>query len=216
MEKILNLMATIIKPFHLEFFHSESIPLAKASSTSKIPIDFFNENYVNYFFSKGRPNFQLGGLENMGYSCYLNSILQCLSYTPGFRQFCQELPNSLYLANESDAFFLDSLGKTFDQMEHKKAYLPEWVIQDLGYINEVFATPTQQDAHELLIFLLERLDYECQKAMVQPGPTFISQLFSGYIKTTISCSSCGFSVDKTNKFYDFSIPILQQSSMTEA
>lgn len=210
-------MAKVLEPpFQIQTYEEEYSPNIKVSSSNKMPQYFFNAPYLEYFVFKGRPDSQLGGLDNIGYSCYLNSVIQCLAYTPGFSQFCRSLPNSMYLANSNDAFFLDSLGKTFENMENEKAHLPEWIIQDLSILSPSLSNPFQQDAHELLLLLLQRLDMECLRSLEEPGPTFISQMFSGIFETTTVCNCCGTKQISQNVFYDITVPILEYSSTTEA
>ena len=121
----------------------------------------------------------------------------------------------MYLSNQEGAFFLDSLGKVFDSMERTNGSLPEWIIQDLPLLSPLFSLPIQQDAHELLIILLDHLDKECQNSLIESGPSFITQYFSGISKTILSCPQCGEST-KLNTFYDITIPINPEISVTES
>ncbi|KAK8889380.1 hypothetical protein M9Y10_034126 [Tritrichomonas musculus] len=128
---------------------------------SKLPQDYFSFDKALYFFKKGAPPHQLGGLMNIGYNCYVNAVIQCLAYTPGFSKFCLSMPNTMYQQNSKGAFFLDSFAHIFSEIESNKSMTPTWLLTDSQYIGDTFKKPIQQDAHEYLLALLEVFQKEC-------------------------------------------------------
>ena len=136
-------------------------PQIHAFFQPKLPQDYFSFDKALYFFKQGSPPHQLGGLMNIGYNCYVNAVIQCLAYTPGFSQFCLSMPNIMYQQNSRDAFFLDSFAHIFSEIESNKSMTPTWLLTDSHYIGDTFKKPIQQDAHEYLLALLEVFQKEC-------------------------------------------------------
>ena len=165
----------------------------------------------------GGPDHQLGGLVNIGYNCYINAVIQCLAYTPGFRQFCMNMPNVLYQANAESAFFLDSLAHIFSEIETSRSASPTWLLTDAGLIRETFRRPIQQDAHEYLLDLLNVLETECRRAMAkESGETIISHFFCGEMAINVECGKCGASVHQKSRYHDITIPISEYEDLATA
>lgn len=131
--------------------------------------NFFSYERALYFFEKGGPNHALGGLINIGCNCYVNVVIQCLAYTPGFPQFCNSLPNVMYQQNSDSAFFLDSFAHIFSEMESNKTLTPTWLLTDAHYIGDTFKQPIQQDAHEYLLAVLQIFQNECVRSVMPPA-----------------------------------------------
>ena len=81
----------------------------KFYSNTYLPEDYFSYDKAVSFFRQGVTERPPGGLINVGYNCYMNSVIQCLAFTPGFQQFCLSLQNSMYEKNRDGALFF----KTF-------------------------------------------------------------------------------------------------------
>ncbi|XP_046593787.1 ubiquitin carboxyl-terminal hydrolase Usp2 isoform X5 [Neodiprion lecontei] len=118
----------------------------------------------------------LNGLRNIGNTCFMNSVIQCLSNT---RPLLEYLVNEQYLAdiNTSTSGMKGALIKAFSQViqelwevggEHVvnttslKSQIQRFAPRFMGY--------SQQDAQEFLRYLLEGLHEDVNRVTVKPQP----------------------------------------------
>ncbi|XP_046744207.1 ubiquitin carboxyl-terminal hydrolase 4-like isoform X3 [Diprion similis] len=118
----------------------------------------------------------LNGLRNIGNTCFMNSVIQCLSNT---RPLLEYLINEQYLAdiNTSTSSMKGALIKAFSQViqelwevggEHVvnttslKSQIQRFAPRFMGY--------SQQDAQEFLRYLLEGLHEDVNRVTVKPQP----------------------------------------------
>lgn len=195
----------------------DSFALPSFVTSSKLPKSYYTLERTLELFAMGGPDHHLGGLVNVGYNCYINVVLQCLAYTPGFPQFCLSVPNVVYQNNASSAFFLDSFARIYAQISENRTVSPNWFLTDSGLIGETFRRPIQQDAHEFLLGLIDVMEGECENAMADGDEeSAVSYLFSGKLRTEIRCNNCGYETIRVNKFHDLAIPISEFGDLDEA
>ncbi|XP_017794116.1 PREDICTED: serine-rich adhesin for platelets-like isoform X1 [Habropoda laboriosa] len=118
----------------------------------------------------------LNGLRNIGNTCFMNSVIQCLSNT---RPLLEYLLNEQYLAdiNTSMSGMKGALIKAFSQVIHElwevggdhvvnttalKSQIQRFAPRFIGY--------SQQDAQEFLRYLLEGLHEDVNRVTVKPQP----------------------------------------------
>ncbi|XP_053134917.1 ubiquitin carboxyl-terminal hydrolase 21 isoform X2 [Hemicordylus capensis] len=108
------------------------------------------------------------GLRNLGNTCFMNAVLQCLSSTRPLRDYClrrefrQEQPGALRAQQELTEAFADVIAALWhpDSTEAAnpgrfKAVFQKYVPSFTGY--------SQQDAQEFLKFLMDRLHVEINR-----------------------------------------------------
>lgn len=98
------------------------------------------------------------GLENLGNTCYLNSVVQCLRSVPQFRR---GLESSTSVPNSAPKMFLASLRDTYTQLDRTAAAVPPSTLvratkMAFPEFNRTGANgaPMQQDAEEFFSGLL--------------------------------------------------------------
>lgn len=131
------------------------------------------------------------GIPNLGNTCYLNSILQCLRYS-------KHLVYRLKKHNTSgDSHLVSSLVELFfadAPIEHLYT-----LVRELAKSNE-FKPLKQCDAHELFLYLIDKLFTELKQ---------YKNPFEGKLKSTVTCSICNNKSVTSYPYTSLSLPIPQ-------
>ena len=107
----------------------------------------------------------LSSLSNMGFTCYINSVLQCLSATKLFNSFIlnnmfnEELKDENIKKRESMISF--NLKKLFEEMwKNNQQITPKTLVSLIHENNKNFKIYEQEDSQEFLGFMLDKIHDE--------------------------------------------------------
>ncbi|XP_059370486.1 ubiquitin carboxyl-terminal hydrolase 2a isoform X1 [Carassius carassius] len=180
----------------------------------------------------------LVGLRNLGNTCFMNSILQCLSNTQSLRDYCLHNSHRRDLNNNSrtNTALMEEFAKLIQTMwtsSSREAVSPSEFKTQIQRYAPRFVGYNQQDAQEFLRFLLDGLHNEVNRVMVRPRGNMedfdhlpdeekgkkmwtkyleredskIVDLFVGQLKSSLTCSDCGYCSTVFDPFWDLSLPI---------
>ncbi|XP_034290556.1 inactive ubiquitin carboxyl-terminal hydrolase 50 [Pantherophis guttatus] len=175
------------------------------------------------------PQYQgLTGLRNLGNTCYMNAVIQCL---------CSVSPLVEYFLSGK---YIASLDKENGEIATAFAYLmndmwlgdfdcvsPEVFRLVIGERYPAFIKKTQQDAQEFLIYVLNELHEALKKTNKKKNQgssstawesrsclsdcSIITRLFEGHLSYDIMCLECQTTTYKTEIFTVLSLPIPYES-----
>lgn len=164
------------------------------------------------------------GLQNLGNTCFLNSVLQCLLYTAPFGNFLLLKEHSRICKIEGSFCVLCELerliGACFTpQRGHSVAY-PKGIAYNLKAIGKQFRPGRQEDAHEFLRFLLESV----QKSLVNgrkmdnklKETSILYRIFGGSYESSVTCLSCKHVSRVFEPWLDISLEIKNCDSLQRA
>ncbi|XP_048016297.1 ubiquitin carboxyl-terminal hydrolase 2a isoform X1 [Megalobrama amblycephala] len=180
----------------------------------------------------------LVGLRNLGNTCFMNSILQCLSNTQSLRDYCLHNSHRRDLNNNSrtNTALMEEFAKLIQTMwtsSSSEAVSPSEFKTQIQRYAPRFVGYNQQDAQEFLRFLLDGLHNEVNRVTVRPRGNIedfdhlsdeekgkkmwakyleredskIVDLFVGQLKSSLTCSECGYCSTVFDPFWDLSLPI---------
>jgi ubiquitin C-terminal hydrolase len=186
------------------------------------------------------------GLTNLGNTCYMNSALQCLTNTQLLAEY---FLSGMYLddINRTSTLGLQGklaevYGKLAEDMwcAKQKALSPRNFKKTIGKFNEAFRGSDQQDAQELLAFLLSGLSEDLNRIHDKPyveqpdsdgrfdgdladewwrnhlrrEVSIIVALFTGQYKSLLTCSECGFKSARFEPFTFLQLPLPEPTHNT--
>ncbi|XP_007022188.2 PREDICTED: ubiquitin carboxyl-terminal hydrolase 25 [Theobroma cacao] len=176
------------------------------------------------------------GLRNLGNSCYLNSVLQCLTYTPPLANFC--------LRSQHSSFCDASASKK--PRDCPFCILEDWITRSLTLdltldapskiqscikiFAENFRCGRQEDAHEFLRYVIDACHNTCLRLKklrrkgrdeegggeAMNGNTVVKQIFGGALQSQVKCLGCGGESNKIDEIMDISLDVLNSASLKEA
>ncbi|XP_026148958.1 ubiquitin carboxyl-terminal hydrolase 2a isoform X2 [Mastacembelus armatus] len=216
-----------------EAFSSRAFSSSTWEPSSKGLSDSPSRNSTNSKSAQG-----LVGLKNLGNTCFMNSILQCLSNTHSLRDYCLHNSHRRDLNNNSrtNTALMEEFAKLIQTMwasSSSEAVSPSEFKTQIQRYAPRFVGYNQQDAQEFLRFLLDGLHNEVNRVTVRPRGTVedfdhlldeekgkkmwskyleredskIVDLFVGQLKSSLTCSYCGFCSTVFDPFWDLSLPI---------
>ena len=162
------------------------------------------------------------GLENLGKTCFLNAVLQCLLHIPLFLQ---------YIMHECDNCEANSIARMFKQLikytysnEDKPTVQPVDIFEKLCEVHP-YDKKTREDANEVFLVLLDILQRETPPrealptpvpenseisawlAQLQLEPVIKSDLFGGLQQQLLTCSICQHSQTHVLPFCSLSLDL---------
>lgn len=164
------------------------------------------------------------GLVNIGNTCYLNAVLQCICrvpemykyFTVTYQQQTQYFPKRTNIMKAFAKQFYNLITSLHDRQDTRPIQ-PQTFRRLLGIFNTDFLSSRQQDAHECLLLIMNKLhesikiqviiniegtvtskyQYHKKKAYEQykkfleiTGYSEINKLFYGQYKSSIKCEKC--------------------------
>ena len=175
------------------------------------------------------------GFSNLGNTCYMNAILQCLLNIPNFFQDLNNDSNIELVRHNSLYNSLCTLGilkYSHETLNHQK-YALRRVKNAISGTAKRFSGFLQHDAHEFLYQCLDQLkddlsvslkEYYDKRGLELPTPKSenyqqnlcpIKENFESLIKHTILCQNCNEKVEKDEYCLDFSLVIPERDENTE-
>ncbi|KAM5165091.1 ubiquitin carboxyl-terminal hydrolase 17-like protein 6 [Mantella aurantiaca] len=161
------------------------------------------------------------GLQNLGNTCFVNSVLQCLTYTAPLANYmlsrehsktCEDQGFCMMCVMQSHiAKALSNTGNVIKPMD---------VLNNLKHIASHFRLGTQEDAHEFLRYAVDEMQRSCLGDYfsndITPEATFIQQVFGGCLRSRIQCLKCRTVSDKYEDFLDLALEIKSSHNINHA
>lgn len=202
--------------------------------------------------SPGRPrDKKVVGLRNLGNTCFMNAVLQSLSNIQEFCCYFKKLPslegvrgsNGRRISyrtmrfDESEALMTEELRKVLISLDNadKVAISPESLFSVIWKVVPRFRGYQQQDAHEFLRYMLDRLHTELLTLLpdahssLSDGPyslspaglrtrsgsppstsnsnSIVTSVFGGTLQSEVRCLNCGVESKKHDPFLDLSLDV---------
>ncbi|XP_038906092.1 ubiquitin carboxyl-terminal hydrolase 20-like [Benincasa hispida] len=161
------------------------------------------------------------GLANLGNTCFINAILQCLTHTApfveGLRSANHDVPcNSedfcvLCAIREHIELSLTSLGGIISPLK---------LVDNLNYFSSFFRRYQQEDAHEFMQCFLDKLERclvsEAKDRISSEDDDLVNKVFGGRLISNLCCCSCGHSSETHEPLVDLSLEIENVDSLSSA
>ncbi|KAJ3698804.1 hypothetical protein LUZ61_002509 [Rhynchospora tenuis] len=180
------------------------------------------------------------GLKNLGNTCYLNSVLQCLAHTPPLVQFCLAAQHSSlckdFVSQDKECGFcilerqIAHLHRPAPNGIFVAADSPSKLLKSLSIFAEHFKWGHQEDAHEFLRYVIDTCHTACIRLLKARSSgryngngvahnnngTVMREIFGGALLSQVKCMSCKGESNKTDEIMDLSLDLCQSNSLKDA
>ncbi|XP_068101398.1 ubiquitin carboxyl-terminal hydrolase 40 isoform X2 [Hyperolius riggenbachi] len=167
-----------------------------------------------------RGDTRLSGLRNQGGTCYLNSLLQTLLFTPEFRE-------AIFALSTEELGSLEDK----DEADNKVRIIPlqlQRLFAQLLLVDQQAASTTdltssfgwdnneevgQHDVQELNRILFSALESSLEGTS---GHDFIKNLYHGTVVNQIKCQECGYVSERQEDFLDLTVAVKDMCSLEDS
>ncbi|KAG0472753.1 hypothetical protein HPP92_014610 [Vanilla planifolia] len=164
-------------------------------------------------------------LNNMGNTCFMNAILQCITHTVPLLEKLVSNSHSPICSDEDGQFCsFCTLKSHIDECIAKSGSVvtPSKFAYNLSKISSFFQFGEQHDAHEFLSCFLDSIGTSYLKhiskahRLSSPGDSVIDQVFGGQLKSQLRCCECGHCSDTYESLLGLSLEIDDVDDLNEA
>ncbi|KAL3655847.1 hypothetical protein CASFOL_000243 [Castilleja foliolosa] len=167
-----------------------------------------------WLYHDNKPDVIAGaGLENLGNTCFLNSMMQCFIHTV-------PLLHGIFLDNHSNCdrgkfCIVCALRELINlSLTWKNGSVAPWgLVNNLSYFSSGFQRFQQEDAHEFLQCFLDRLE-TCHDS--SQSNNIVKQVFGGCLVSKLQCCNCGHCSDTYEPSIDLSLEIKDADNLLTA
>jgi ubiquitin carboxyl-terminal hydrolase 8 len=203
------------------------------------PITSFPAKHRDFNSILGHKPAATTGLKNLLNTCFMNSVLQCLANTPVLHDYFVWKQLHYRHINRNSKFgsggeLVEELAELIKQMYQTYRFIsPKDFRAAVATHMPVFSGNEQQDSHEFLTMLLEKLHYDLNQPQIPTPPAItlpdnmetniairkfwenhtsrnnsvFSRNFEGLLLSTLTCRMCNTKSDSFEVFSCLSLPI---------
>lgn len=192
--------------------------ISNTISDNKIPSSNLNTNRNNEMIYKQA---NIAGLANLGNSCYMNAVLQSISYLPPLIAYLSKIK---FVCTNPEKCMVCMLNKHLESVFDSSAALvePTEFYRNLNKIGNHFRENVQQDSHDFLRQTINSLEssaahhtsaqtFNCLENIKNP----IRQIFEGSFQSEIKCKTCRKSSMTFDPFMDISLDVTHNTHTLE-
>ncbi|XP_052663530.1 ubiquitin carboxyl-terminal hydrolase 36 [Harpia harpyja] len=153
------------------------------------------------------------GLHNLGNTCFLNSTVQCLTYTPPLANYLLSKEHSRTCQQGGFCMMCIMQNHTIQAFANSgNAIKPVSFIRDLKKIAQHIRFGRQEDAHEFLRYTIDAMQKACLNGCTKldrqtQATTLIHQIFGGYLRSRVKCTVCKGVSDTYDPYLDLALEI---------
>ncbi|CAK6438579.1 unnamed protein product [Pipistrellus nathusii] len=162
------------------------------------------------------------GLHNLGNTCFLNSTVQCLTYTPPLANYLLSREHTRSCPQGSFCMLCVMQNHLVQAFANSgNAIKPVSFIRDLRKIARHFRFGNQEDAHEFLRYTIDAMQKACLNGYAKldrqtQATTLVHQIFGGCLRSRVKCSVCKSVSDTYDPFLDVALEIRQAADIVRA
>ncbi|NXM70680.1 UBP42 hydrolase, partial [Serilophus lunatus] len=162
------------------------------------------------------------GLLNLGSTCYINVILQCLTYTPPLANYLLSREHRRLCCQQGFCMMCIMEAHVRKVLRSStSAIWPRAVIRNLKFIGEEFEPDMAGDAFEFLCCSLKAMQKACLSGssnldISSQTATIVHQIFGGFLKSRVTCLRCQAVSDSYKAFLNVPLDIKEASSIIAA
>ncbi|XP_076457371.1 uncharacterized protein LOC143291386 [Babylonia areolata] len=161
------------------------------------------------------------GLVNQGNTCYMNSVLQCLTHTPPLANYCISDEHPKTCTQKKFCLMCEFTHHIRNALQKGASIIrPAWVSHK-NVIAKSFRDGRQEDAHEFLRVVVDGLQKACLNGYTKldrlsKETTVVNQIFGGYLQSQVRCMKCSARFNTYDPYMDISLDLKDVKTLEEA